>query len=111
MTAPATLHEEIRRIRAQAAARGGHALSVRSIVRLQQTLGNREVARLLTERGKTEIQPAPGTAVVPVEAATLSVRWESRLSRVWGWISLHRLPAAAAAATETPKVRDEREHT
>jgi hypothetical protein len=62
----------------------GHALPVRTVLRLQKTLGNREVARLLTPRLPppetiTGLQTLP---MLPTPAAT--PRLQQRLAAAWG---------------------------
>jgi hypothetical protein len=66
----------------------GRALPVRTVLRLQQTIGNREVVRLLMPRlpppQATELRssPAPATPVPPLQL---------RLAAAWGRLS-RRLP-------------------
>ena len=66
--------------------RDGHALPVRTVLRLQQTLGNREVARLLTPRPpppqNTALQTLP---MLPTPAPT--PRLQQRLAAAWSRLS------------------------
>jgi hypothetical protein len=64
----------------------GHALPVRTVLRLQQTLGNREVARLLTPRlpppQTTALQTLP---MLPTPVPTLPL--QQRLAAAWSRLS------------------------
>lgn len=68
------------------AGRGDHKMRMRSILRLQQTVGNREVVRLMT-------QPPLGLPAVATSSFELVARsrpaadespaWRKRLSGIW----------------------------
>lgn len=60
--------------------RGGHALWARSVLRLQQTVGNREVLRLIgqSQPAETAAQAMPVVACVP-EPEPVPAPWRLRV--------------------------------
>lgn len=77
------------------AARGGHLLAVRSVLRLQQSIGNREVVRLLMQDAPMPPLPRAGATAIeaPVESTVVAasqasvVPWRQRVALAWGRLS------------------------
>jgi hypothetical protein len=77
-------------LQAEQALRNGRPLPVRTVLRLQRTIGNREVGRLLTPRlpappaAPTEVQALP--MVIPAPAPPL----QQRLTAAWTRLLPHK---------------------
>ena len=90
--------------------RGGQEMRVRTLLRLQQTIGNREVARLLatppTPAPSTAVAALPRTDVVPVVEATVAPArsWRERLSGSWTRLAGRR--RASPGAGSPPAAED-----
>lgn len=91
--------------------RGGQAMQVRTLLRLQQAIGNREVVRLLalapTPEPSTAVAARPRTDVVPVVEATVAPArsWRERLSGTWTRLAGRR---RAQAIAEPPPAAGDR---
>ena len=82
------LNEALRRLRQVGAEEGRYALSPRTVLRLQQMLGNREVARLLAPRREIvelEARPPFGAALPALRAPGVAARvsLKARMAIVW----------------------------
>jgi hypothetical protein len=80
--------------------RGDHALRVRSILRLQQTIGNREVVRLMASPPDAPLvcqaESLPAVPWPPVAATWSAAHWRQRLSLIWGRFARRRAVAGKA---------------
>jgi hypothetical protein len=86
--------------------RGGRALFIRSVLRLQQSVGNREVVRLLVQEAAVpppaEALPAHAVAtcasLVPMLASVPALPWGQRLVRAWRRLASRRSRAATPSS-------------
>jgi hypothetical protein len=106
---PIPLEEFSRFAQADPAARGGHALLVRSVLRLQQTLGNREVVRLIAHRSTpaaSGTQALATLSLAPMVDEMPSVPpspWRQRLARAWGRLLPHARSVPVPLSNTVPE--------